>query len=402
MPRIATSRSLRPARLNPRDQNLERIASLRIESDRLFPDGATIMAAVSGGADSAALLHFLASERARTGRPAGLAAGHVNHGVRGRHADEDAAFVRSLAERLGVPYFEETLPRGALAPSALARRDASTGRGTPPVPQEPATALAPEELARRLRYEALGRLALAADARVVATAHTADDQAETVLFRMARGAAIRGLAGMPPRGRVHGVRVVRPLLDVTREQVLDYAKRHDVAWREDASNASLGATRNFVRHEVLPRLRERVNPAVREALVRQADLFRELDGYLEAEARRVLGEVAVASEEGKIVLDAARLVSYPKLLRSYIFRCALHDLDGTVREISAAHVDVLQSLATQRSGRSADFPRGIRARRERGMVVLTGRKREPSGTDLHPTVETSGIPADSRKGSPAE
>jgi hypothetical protein len=112
--------------------------------------------------------------------------------------------------------------------------------------------------------------------------------------------------------------------------------------------------------------------------------------------------VIVSAEEGKIVLDAERLVSYPKLLRACIFRCALHDLDGIAREVLAVHVDVLHSLATENTGRSADFPMGVRARRERGQIVLTGRKQEPVASNAHPTVETSGIPADSRKGSPAE
>jgi tRNA(Ile)-lysidine synthase len=222
------------------------------------------------------------------------------------------------------------------------------------------------------------------------------------LFRMARGAGFRGLAGMASRARVHGARVIRPLLDVTRTQVLDYLAKHGLEYRDDASNRSLGATRNYLRHEVMPRLRDRVNPRVREALLREAALFREADAYLEGEARRLLPEVLRSSERGKIVLDAVALCAYPKLLRSYIFRWALHDLDGVAREISAAHLDVLHSLATQSSGRSADFPMGIRAKRERGRIILWSRNREPAGHNLHPTVETSGASADSRKGSPVE
>jgi hypothetical protein len=163
-----------------------------------------------------------------------------------------------------------------------------------------------------------------------------------------------------------------------------------------------------LRHEVLPRLEGRVNRNVREALLRQSALFREADEYLEAEARRVLQEAAMEAEPGKIVLDARRLAEYPKLLRSYIFRCALHDLDGVVREFSAAHVDVLHSLATQSSGRAADLPMGIRAKRERGRIILAvpGRNREPAERNADRTkeaskLETSGVSADSGKGSPA-
>ena len=375
-------------RLNPRDATLERFGARRVEHERLISARATVLVAVSGGPDSVALLHWLSDERERAGRPKTLASGHVNHALRGAASDEDAAFVKRMAESLGVPHFEARLPEGALR-------------------AVPGEAIAPEAEARRLRYEALRALAARAGADVIAVAHTADDQAETVLFRMVRGSGLRGLSGMRARTRVHGIRLIRPLLDVTREQVIDYLARHHVPYREDASNASLRAARNYLRHEVIPRLRERVNSGVRDALLRQSALFREADDYLEGEARRVLPEVLLGVEPGKIVLDASRLNRYPKLLRSYIFRCALHDLDGIFRELSAAHVDVLHSLATQSGGRSADFPMGVHARRERGGIILTSRKREPAGDKADSTkeasqVETSGVPADSRKGSPAE
>jgi tRNA(Ile)-lysidine synthase len=377
---------------------LDRIAARRVQADALIPEGISVLVAVSGGADSVALLHFLAAERTRTGHPESLAVGHVNHGLRGGESDADAGLVNDLSRRLGLPFFHETLAGGDLR-AALATRGSRDGPGAL---EGDAGALAPEDLARRLRYEALGQLAGRAGADRVATAHTADDQAETVLFRMARGSGLRGLAGMSSRAQVHGVRVIRPLLDVTREQVLAYLAAHRLGHREDASNANLGATRNYIRHEIFPRLRGRVNPAVGGALVRQADLFREVDGYLEAEARRVLPLVVVDAEEGKIVLDAKRLVSYPKLLRSYIFRCALNDLDGVAREVLAAHVEVLHSLATTSAGRSADLPAGARVRRERGRIILTGRKQEPARGNFHPTLETTVIPADSTKGSSAE
>jgi tRNA(Ile)-lysidine synthase len=365
VPQIATNDAgrSRPPRLNPRDRTLERIAAHRIQADRLIPAGASVLVAVSGGPDSVALLHFLA-QRDFAARPAGVAVGHVNHGLRGAESDEDAAFVKRLAETWGVPYFEARLPKGSLRK----KRDA----------------VAPEADARHLRYEALRDLAAQAKADAIAVAHTADDQAETVLFRLARGAGLRGLGGIRSRSKVQGSRLIRPLLDVTREQVLDYLTRHGVSHREDASNASLQATRNYLRHEVIPRLQGRVNPAVREALLRQSALFRDADEYMETEARRVLPVVIMSARPGEIVLDARRLARYPKLLRSYIFRCVLHDLDGVRRELSATHVDVLHSLATQSRGRAAHFPMGIHARRERGRIVVTGRNGEPAGENADP------------------
>jgi len=365
VPQIATNERdrSRPARLNPRDRTLERIATHRIQADRLIPAGASVLVAVSGGPDSVALLHVLV-QRDFAWRPARVAVGHVNHGLRGAESDEDAAFVKRLAETWGVRCFETRLPQGSLSQ----KRDA----------------VAPEADARHLRYEALRDLAAQAKADAIAVAHTADDQAETVLFRLVRGAGLRGLGGIRSRAKVQGSRLIRPLLDVTREQVHEYLARHGVPYREDSSNASLEATRNYLRHEVIPRLQGRVNPAVREALLRQSALFRDADEYMETEARRMLPLVVMSARPGEMVLDARPLAEYPKLLRSYIFRCVLHDLDGIRRELSATHVDVLHSLATQSRGRAADFPMGIHVRRERGRIVVTAQKGEPADENADP------------------
>jgi tRNA(Ile)-lysidine synthase len=232
--------------------------------------------------------------------------------------------------------------------------------------------------ARHARYDALRALAAEAGAERAATAHTADDQAETVLLRLVRGAGIRGLRGMPARGTVRGLRVVRPFLDVTRDQILDYLKRHGIEYRVDSSNASLGPARNFIRHQVLPLLRERLNPATREAILRAAETFREVDGYLHAEGERILPEVLRRDEDGKLSLDASRMLLYPKLLNTYLFRLALLELNGTIRDLTAAHIETLLSLVSTARRRSADLPGGIRAERERGRVVFTRRIREPA------------------------
>jgi len=351
---LRKQRSKTPARAvrpNPRDATLEAAARRRIEADSLLSASGTLLVAVSGGADSIALLHFLVAERARTGRPDSLAVAHVNHGLRGADADADAAFVRERAIAWGVPFFESTLPRGGTSEDAL----------------------------RRARYAALVSLAERADASCTATAHNADDQAETVLFRMARGSGLRGLAGMPSKGRVHGLAVVRPFLDVTREQVLDYLQRNGVPHRMDVTNQSLRPARNRIRHEILPRLEAGVNAGVRKALVRQAALFREADEYLEVEARRYLEASVLERGDGKIILAATRLLDYPKLLRTYVFRCALQELNGAIRDFTTAHLDALLSLVTQSSGRSIDLPHDMVARRERGRIVLARRFREPAG-----------------------
>jgi tRNA(Ile)-lysidine synthetase-like protein len=234
-------------RSNPRDAAWY-FAERSLE-DRSSRRTGPILVAVSGGPDSIALLHFLASHQARTGRPSALVAAHVNHRLRGAESDGDADFVRDLAAAWGLAHVAADV--GTLRSSS-------------------------EESARLARYEALRELALGAGADRVATAHTADDQAETVLLRLLRGAGLRGLAGMPARGRVRGVRIVRPLLDVTRDQVIEYLGRLNLRI------ASTRATRSRPRAELPPprdppRIRERMNSArgdPRPGAIREAEVPR--------------------------------------------------------------------------------------------------------------------------------
>jgi tRNA(Ile)-lysidine synthase len=120
-----------------------------------------------------------------------------------------------------------------------------------------------------------------------------------------------------------------------------------------------------------------MNPSIRETLLREASMFREADTHLAAEAGRALKGVVLTRDAGKIELDAEGLLLYPKLLRKYVLRFALQELNGDALDLSAAHIDALHALLTSQPGRSADIPMGIQARRERGAVVLSKRKREP-------------------------
>ncbi len=356
-----TPRGLRAPRPNPRDATLEHAAERLLTRRRLLPEAGPLLVGVSGGPDSMALLQCLAAHRERTGLPpGGIHVGHVNHHLRGEASDADAAFVRAAAAALGLPFAEASID-----PSER-RRTYGESR---------------EEAARSLRYEALAAMAAGAGAARLAVAHTADDQAETILFRLVRGSGLRGLSGMRARGRVHGVDVVRPLLTTTREQVLEYLSRRGVAYRVDATNESLDASRNYLRHEILPRLRERLNPAVCAALIRGGALFAEADAYLTARARRALDRVVRAREPGKIVLDAVLMLHYPNVLQRYLFRGALRELNGEVLDLSAAHVEALLSLLRSPTGKTADIPNGVRARKDRGNVLWLIQAREPQGSE---------------------
>ena len=226
-----------------------------------FPQirGKRVLVAASGGADSTALALVL---RELGCRPV-LA--HVHHGIRGKTADADARFVAALARKLGVPFV-----LGKFDVPAEARK---TGESL-------------EMAARRIRRGFLAAAAKRRKIRFIAVGHTADDQAETVLLRIARGTSVTGLAGIPYATKHGGAVFVRPLRDVTRQQVVAFLKSRKQAWREDESNVADFALRNRVRHEILPLLEKRLNPAVRQALLRLADIAAAEDEVMAALAQK--------------------------------------------------------------------------------------------------------------------
>ncbi len=208
-------------------RRLEPVVRRALRAPCRLPRGSTLLVAVSGGADSTALLVALASVAREFELT--LHAAHLHHGLRGRDADGDRTFVRALCEQLRVP----------LTDARIAARSRMKARG-----------LAGEAGLRTLRREWLVRVARRVRATAIATAHTADDQLETMLLRLARGTGLTGIAGMRAR---HGA-FVKPLLHATRHDIERDLAQHGIAWREDASNATLDFARNRVRHEVVPAL----------------------------------------------------------------------------------------------------------------------------------------------------
>ena len=217
----------------------------------LLPDGARVLAAVSGGPDSACLAHFLAQMARR--KRLSLELLHVHHGLRGKAADADALCARRLAASLGAPF--------KLVKAPVRRTAARRGAGL-------------EDAGRAERYKALAARAKAGRFSVVATGHQLDDQAETVLLHLLRGTSVEGLGGIPAKRALSpGTALVRPLLPLSREEVLEYCAQHALEFREDESNRDQAFARNWVRLELLPLLEKRA-PGVKDRLSALAEKLR--------------------------------------------------------------------------------------------------------------------------------
>lgn len=265
----------------------------------MLPPAVRVVAAVSGGADSVCLVHVLRETGANL---AGIA--HFNHKLRGGESDEDERFVAALALRFDLPLF---------------RAGARPGRGNL------------EQEARRARREFFRRLIRDGVCDRVALGHTRDDQAETVLFRILRGAGLAGLAGIHP---VTDDGLVRPLLEVSREQVRGYLRARGIEWREDSSNADPRFARNRLRRDLLPRLRRDWNPKIDEALAQLADLAFEEERWWNTQQSRD-GQGAGPAVE----LDHDLLSTLPRALARRTVRNAIRQVKGDLRGIEFQHIE---------------------------------------------------------------
>ena len=311
------------------------------------------LVAVSGGADSMALLLALA-EVAPPGAVPRLIVAHAHHGLR-PEATDDLAFVEAAARRLGVPVRSARLP--------VAAGDGVRGEGI-------------EARARRMRYDWLGRAAHEAGARHVVVGHTADDQAETILHRILRGTGVAGLAGMKrARLLVDGVALLRPLLAVRRGDLRAFLVARGEAWREDASNADPRFARSFLRTEILPRVEGGPWPGASGALLRLGSRSAEVAAALASAAGYLLDRHAARSAEGGVTLDAVALGSLDRHLLAEV--CAeLWRREGWPgRDMTAGHYLALADMiaAAGAGGPEGEtcLPGGMRARvMGRGMVRL--------------------------------
>ena len=319
-----------------------------VQRHSLISPDEIVVIGVSGGADSVCLLHILAKWQKELGIKIHVA--HLNHQLRGVESEADAKYVSNLAASLDTPI-------------TIDRQDVAAYRA------EKKCSI--EEAAREIRYGFLAKVARKVGANRIAIGHTRDDQVETILMHILRGTGITGLCGLAPCSPMaydrqgvlatsqkrSNLLVIRPLLDITREETMRYCQEHQLEPRIDSSNLSLSFYRNRLRLQLLPLLRQ-YNPSVEQALLRLADIAKEDNAFIEQQASELWDGVA-RQENTAIHFNKGQTANLPIALQRQLLRAAVARLAGDIRDIEANHIEAVRSLLNKPVGKRISLPHGL-------------------------------------------
>ncbi len=338
----------------------ERVRGAILDRSLIQP-GDHVLAAVSGGVDSMVMLDVLAGLAPELGFR--LSAASLDHGLRGEQGKAECELVARRCHELGLEHRAGTVDTAARAETEKS---------------------AIQEAARELRYDFLRRCCRELGVNRLALAHHRDDQAETVLLRLLSGSGLTGLAGM--RHSSENGFLIRPLLDIPRRDIEEYAREHKLAWAEDPSNSSVKYFRNRLRLEMIPQVESRLDPTFRERLAGLGQACAKLDLAIESLAGPLRDKVLISFSRNEAVLSCEGLAGLPSLVRRHILRGEARRLAGEEAILSGRPLAALEGLILSgRSGHGLDLPYGLHARREFGRLRLH------AGED-RPCLETGGFP----------
>lgn len=306
-----------------------------VERYGMFESNENVLVGVSGGPDSMALLHILYSLAADYGLK--LAVAHLNHGLRPIDSDRDESFVKQAAEKLKLPFY---------------RKQANLQPHTGSI----------EEQAREARYAFFHEVMERHSFTKIALGHQKNDTAEAVLLHLLRGSGIRGLAGIPP---IRDRRVVRPLIQLNRAEIITYLKNHQIPYMVDATNTDPAYERNRIRHHLIPLLEKDYNTNIVETLHRTADLCREEETWFNQHLHPLLDKVVSRLHHKCLLLDDHTLSTEPLAVQRRLIRGALKRWQGHLRRMGAYHIDaVIALIPTEAIGKKVSLPNSITATRK--------------------------------------
>jgi tRNA(Ile)-lysidine synthase len=327
------------------EKKLLRTVTQTIEENAMVQPGDSILVAVSGGPDSVALIHIL--DALAPILSVRLAIAHLNHGLRLQESERDAEFVASLARNLKLPlYLEKKDVRGY--------RDRHK--------------LSPEEAARQVRYAFFSQVAEKNGFTKIAVGHHLDDNAELVLMFFLRGSGSLGLSGIPP---VRGARIIRPLINIQRSEIIEYLDGRNLQYVSDTTNTNRSYLRNKIRHDLIPQLSSTYNPKIVDTLHRLASIARSEESWMR-ELIEPIFESALVSQHAdsvRLSLDAVEVI--PIAARRRLIRKAIYELKGDLRRITFSHIDAVVRLALKGPDTGCiDLPNRIRIQRNHKTLII--------------------------------
>lgn len=324
-----------------------------IHKYNMLLSGERVLVGISGGPDSVALLHVLK----RIERDMGIEvyAAHVHHGIRGTVADQDAEFVAQLCQQWDVPLFVERA-------------------NVPRLADEWGMTL--EEAGRIVRYRFFDEVLQDIRGHKIALGHNRDDQAETILHHILRGTGMQGLQGIRP---VRQNKIIRPLIEVSRAEIEEYCHQNGLDFRLDTTNQDVAYTRNRIRHELIPYIKQHFNPNIVDALVRMGTIIRDEEEFLQDYCRKEYDKLVRVSNQNQLRIDLQGFLMQPIAVRRRVLRMALRAMSGTLDNIGANHVEEVLDMASNcTTGAMLMLPSGIRVLKDYGdIVVWRGELRRP-------------------------
>ena len=279
--------------------DLYRDFKLFIEDNHLLTNDDRILIAVSGGVDSMVLLHLFLQLRSENGFPIQVV--HLNHSLRGRQADHDEKLVSDFCSTNHCKFYSEKIDIKRYAKEKH---------------------LSLEVAGREVRYSLFQHQATSSDCTLIATAHTLDDQVETILYRIMKGTGLKGLEGI----RIKRGNIIRPLLFATKRQVYDYARKHQIPFNEDHTNRDEQIPRNYIRHQLIPAIRSGLNPALEDAILNLSAIARDANAFIQPFVREALESCTIQTSKREITLDISRLKRYFTTVKIEVIRECLKQL----------------------------------------------------------------------------